>query len=259
MLIATLLQKAYGDYRAEAIEPALKSICQGLRVQVKVKGATPQGWIQVEVNGEDEAVALQLLSNEFGLAPKEVASVEKFSVLCGRIVDSRRATSGLFVDVGVFEPKGVYAYIPLKSLQAQLADGQGFPLQRLVQLFCFLDYVPLYVKALDVESNAGNGAFLAELSERQLAIFNDWLGSMLDRLVILGATRREVKRAVDTSRHFRDVVKVESLGWLEHVLVCKLGTDAVGLIPAIGRMLRFASMAAFSPRKIEHAVERLSL
>ena len=259
MPFATLLQKAYGDYRAETVEPTLKSICQGLKAQVKVKGSTPQGWIQVEVSGEDEAVALQLLSNEFGLAPKDAASIEKFSVLRGRIVDSRRATDGLLVDVGVFQPKVAYAQIPLKNLQAQLADGQNLPLQRLTQLFCLHDYMPLYVKIVDADFNAQNGAFLAELSEHQLAIFNDWLHSMLDRLVIVGATQRDVKRAVDASKHFRDVVRIESLGWLEHSLVCKLGTDAVGLIPAIGRMLRTTTLASFSPRKIKEIISRPAL
>jgi hypothetical protein len=256
MPIATLLQKAYGDFRAEAMESLLKSMCKGLEVQVKVRGSTVQGWVQVEVDGEDEAVALQLFSNEFGLAPTNIASVERFSVLCGKIVDSRRAADELLVDVGVFEPRVVHAKIRLQSLQAQLADGQNIPLQRLAQLFCLYDCVPLYVKILDADFNAQNGTFLAELSERQLALYTDWLRSMLDRLLILGATQRDVKHAVDASKHFRDVVRIESLGWLEHAVVCKLGTDAVGLIPAIGRMLRTATLTSFSPRKIQEIIDR---
>ena len=162
--------------------------------------------------------------------------------------------------MGVFEPRVVYAKIRLQSLQAQLADGQSLPLQRLTQLLCLHDYVPLYVKIVDVGLNSEKGGLLAELSERQLTVYTDWLRSMLDRLLIIGATERDVKHAVDASRHFRDVVKIESLdGWLEHSLVCKLGTDAVGLIPVIGRILRSTSMAAFSPRKIDHATGRLAL
>jgi len=49
------------------------------------------------------------------------------------------------------------------------------------------------------------------------------------------------------------------LGWLEHAIVCKLGTDAVGLIPAVGRFLRTATLAPFSPRKIRQIIERLVL
>jgi hypothetical protein len=46
------------------------------------------------------------------------------------------------------------------------------------------------------------------------------------------------------------VIGLESLGMCEHALVCKLGTDAAGLIPRIGRILKSAKFAVFNPRKI---------
>jgi len=256
MPTVTLLEKAYGYFLAEAFEPMLKSFCKGLKARVKVRGQTAQGWIQVEVNGEDESVALQLFNSEFGLASNNAENVEKFSVLRGRIIDSGKTATELHVDVGVFAPKVVNAKIPLQSLQAQLADGKRLPLLRLTELFCLLDYVPLHVKIVNTDLNVENEAFLAELSERQLALFTDWLRSSLDRLVILGAQHSNVEYAVEASRHVRDVVEIESLGWLEHAIVCKLGTDAVGLIPAIGRFLRTATLAPFSPRKIRQIVDR---
>lgn len=256
MPAVTLLQKAYGDIHAQSIEPLLKSLCKGLDVQVKVKGATAQGWIQVNVDGEDETAALQLLTNEFGLAPVSIEKVEKFSVLRGRIVGSTASekTNGLLVDVGIFQPKVVRAEIRLEALRAQLADGLELPFQRLTELYCLLHNVPLYVKILHVKTN---GDLTAELAEQQFALYDDWLSLMLDRLLVLGTPIRDVKHAVEASRHFRDVVKVESSGWLEHMIVCKLGTDAVGLIPAIGRILRDASMAPFSPKKVKNAAGQL--
>jgi hypothetical protein len=256
MPTATLLEKAYSHFPAEAFESTLKSLCKGLKVQVKVKSKTVQEWIQVEVNGEDESVSLQLLNNEFGLAPNNADNVEKFSVLRGKIVDSGKTATELCVDVGVFTPRVVYAKIPLQNLQAQLADGKKLPLQRLTELFCLLDYVPLNVKIVDTALDDENGTFSAELSERQLALFTNWLRSSLDRLVISGAQHSNVEYAVEASRHFRDVVNIESLGWLEHAIVCKLGTDAVGLIPAMGRFMRTAILAPFSPRKVRQIVDR---
>jgi hypothetical protein len=126
----------------------------------------------------------------------------------------------------------------------------------LTELYCFLDNLPITVKIVDVEKGA---SLWAELAESQLALYDDWLRALLDRLIIVGAAAGNVRRAVEVSRHFRDVVKVEALGLLEHAVLCKLGTDAVGLIPAIGRILRTTVMAPFSPRKISHALESLSL
>jgi hypothetical protein len=77
--------------------------------------------------------------------------------------------------------------------------------------------------------------------------------------LVLGVPVGSVKHAVEESHHFRDVVKVESLGWLEHMIVCKLGTDAVGLIPAIGRILKGAALASFSPREIKQTLGQSSL
>jgi len=256
MPTVTLLEKAYGHFSAESFEPTLKSVCKGLKVQVKVRGQTAQEWVQVEVSGEDESVALRLLNSEFGSAPNSADNVEKFSVLRGRIIDSGKTTAELRLDIGVFAPKVVYAKVPLTSLQAQLVDGKRLPLQRLTELFCLLDYLPLQVKIFDTELDVEDETFSAELSDSQLALFTDWLRSMLDRLVILGARRGDVDHAVEASRHFRDIVRIESLGWLEHAAVCKLGTDAVGLIPAMGRFLRTATLAPFSPRKVRQIVDR---
>ena len=257
MPTVTLLQKAYGDTRAQSIEPLLKSLCKGLDVQVKVKGATAQGWIQVNIEGEDEKPVLQLFSNEFGIAPETIEKLERFSVLRGRIVGSTfEKADRLLVDIGIFQPKALYAEIRLDTLKAQLADGLELPLKRLTELYCLPHNMPIYVKVPDVGTN---GDLRAELANEQLVLFDDWLDLMLDRLLVLGVPVGHVKQAVEESRHFRDVIKIESLGWLEHVIVCKLGTDAVGLIPSVGRILRGATLASFSPRKIKQALRLPSI
>jgi hypothetical protein len=52
-----------------------------------------------------------------------------------------------------------------------------------------------------------------------------------------------------------DTIDVEPLGFFEHAVICKLGTDARGLIPRIGRNLQEATFAVFSPRKILRILE----
>jgi len=255
MPTVTLLEKVYGSFPPEALEPMLKSLFKNLKVQVRVKGKTVQEWVQVEVTGEDEAVAVQLLDKEIGLAPIQMNKVEKFSLLRGRIVDSGKTMTELRVDIGVFTPKIVYAAIPLQRLQAQLADGKELPFQSLIELYCLYDFMPLRVKIVNAESS-GDKALEVELSEQQLDLFTSWLRSSLDRLIILGARLQDVERAIKASKHFRDVVKIESLGLLEHVTLCKLGTDAVGLIPALGPFLSRATFAPFSPRKILRIVNK---
>ncbi len=258
MTAITLLEKAYGSFSARSLEALLSSLCKDLRVKIKVKGRTTRNWIQIELTGEDESVALRLLDQEIGLAPVSEDKVAKFSTLCGKVYDSEKtATSELHIDIGVFEPRVYVATIPIRHLQAQLADGRNLPLQRLVRLFCLNDFVLLSIKIV-TDLNGEKGVWQAELSEAQLSQFSSWLKSNLDRLIVLGANRSEVEAAVERSGHFRDVSRIETLGPYEHAVLCKLGTDSIGLLPKLGPYLRHASLAPFSPRRIKEETKRES-
>ena len=254
MTTAALLEKELGSSSFGKLEAMLSSVCKDLKVKVRVQGRTLGGWVQVEVTGEDESVALKLLDREVGLAPIRAERVARFSALRGKIVDSDRSTTALSVDVGVFAPAVYYAVVPLERLQAQLADGKNLPLQRLVKLFCLYEFMPLNVK-ITSDLNVKKEFWEAELSEMQLSVFSDWLSSNLDRLFVLNASRREVEEVVERARHSRDIVRIESLGLLEYALVCKLGTDAVGLVPKLGPYLRSASLAPFAPRRIKEELK----
>ena len=249
-----LLEKEYGSFSSRKLEALISSVCKDLKVKVRVQGKIVRGWVQVEVSGEDESVALKLLNREVGLAPTLAERVGRFSDLRGKIVNCDRATTALSVDVGVFVPAVYYAFVPLERLQAQLADGRNLPLQRLVKLFCLYDFVPLGVKIVS-DLDAKKGFWEAELSEMQVSVFSGWLGSSLDRLIVLGASVGEVEEVVERSGHSRDIVRIESMGLFEHALVCKLGTDAVGLMPKLGPYLRSASLEPFAPRKIKEELK----
>jgi len=255
MPTATLLEKVYGSLSPENFEPVYSSLCKGLKVKLRVVGETNRGWVQIEVSGEDEIAALHFLARETGLAPVSQDNLKKFSVIRGRVVFSGKSKKELYVDIGVYSPETYDAVIPLQRLQAQLADGKKLPLQRLVEPFCLYDNLPLEVKIVQgVDSKKKR--IEAELAEAQLSQITSWIRSSLDRLIVLGAFFSDVERAVKLPRHFRDVVKIESLGMLEHVALCKLGTDAVGLIPKLGRFLPDAVFVPFSPRKIRQLIDR---
>jgi hypothetical protein len=103
---------------------------------------------------------------------------------------------------------------------------------------------------VDVEANAID----AELAPEQLERFLLWRDSLLDRLLVLGVSGEQVKTAVEQAMLERDVIDVEALGMFEHALVCKLGTDAAGLISRIGRRLWKAKFTVFNPKRIQKLV-----
>jgi len=255
MPMIVLLEKVYGTFGQKMLQARLASLCKDIMVDAKVIGKTSRGWVEVELTGEDHKVAIGFLDHEIGMAPVSIDRVKKFSTIKGKVIFAGEKEQELFVDIGVYSPRVYDATIPLERLQAQLADGKNLSLQSLIELFCLYDFVPLDIK-ITRDVNSEHEQVEAELSETQLSKFIQWINSSLDRLIVLGATLSQVKHAIKTSGHNRDIIRVETLGLLEHAVICKLGTDAIGLTPKLGPHLYTATLAPFSPRKIRQTINR---
>jgi hypothetical protein len=248
MTTLTLLTRIHNVNQLNQIDKALKLSFEGLDVEDKILGIVADRWVQIALAGEDEDIAVNYIAKEMGFCPTSFENVKKFSTLKGYISGPEKSREELSVDVGVFQPKVVYAIIPLRCLQAKLVDGRRIALKKIVELFGFCEGLPISVKVGRV--NEGGSGLEAELSTRQVEEYASWQESLLDRLIVLGSSAYEVKMALGRAKLERDVISIESLGMFEHALVCKLGTDAAGLISKIGRILKSARFAVFNPRRI---------
>ena len=246
MPTVTLSTKVYNDFLLRLVDDLLKSMLKGLKVDVEIHGITPRRRIQIHIFNEDQKVALRYLADEIGLCPTLLKNVERFSTITGYV--SLVGRKELEVDIGISSPSIIDAALSIQCLQTQLADGRKVALKRLTELFSLCENFPLTIKicAIDKENNH----IEATLSEKQLTLYKNWTRSLLDRLIVLGASFNEVTRALKQAKCNRDVVNIEPLGLFEHAIVCKLGTDAKGLIPKIGKKLRSANFSIFNPRKI---------
>lgn len=248
MPTVTLLTKVYSNFQRELANKFLKSTLKGLKVEARICGVTSRGWVQIAVSGEDEKVALRYLADQLGLCPIHLEDVRKFTTIKGRIISLGKSKGELNIDIGVFSPSVVDAAIPLHRLQAQLVDGGRVALRKIIELFGFCENLPITIKIVNVDKEKNH--IEAMLSEKQLTEYRNWTKSLLDRLTVLGASLYEVRSALKITRCYRDVVDIEPLGLFEYSLICKLGTDAAGLIPKIGKQLRNAALSIFNPREI---------
>jgi len=248
-----LLAKIYSSNQRRQIGENVNNLLEGLSVEATVSGEPSENWIQVKLSGEDEAVAASLLAREFGFCPSKLESIEKSSALKGFVTNLKESKNELYVDVGVFQPKTVLAAVPLNNLQAQLAGGKTTSLEKIAEFWGVCEHLPLKVKVVNVD--AEENRIDAELAAEQVARFFNWRDSLLDRLLILGASLDQVKMAVEQAELGRDVIDIESLGMFEHALVCKLGTDAAGLVSRIGMRLRKAKFTVFNPKKLKAFLE----
>jgi len=247
----TLLTKIYSTNQRKQVENIIKDLFEGLSVVATIKSSSTVNWIQVDLTGEDEEVAKNLLNREFGFCPTSIERVAEAPVLKGFVTGLEKSTEELLVDVGVFQPRTVYANIPLTQLQSQLASGKELPLKRIAELWGICENLPVTIKIISV--NEQKTRIDSELAPEQLEKLQLWKDSLLDRLLVLGVSREQVNLAVEQAELERDVVDVEALGMFEHALVCKLGTDAAGLIGRLGRKLWKAKFTVFNPKQLSTA------
>ena len=248
MTVLTLLVKARSSKQLKLVDDLLRAEFESLDLDFKVLGAPVNKWVQVSLSGEDEVLATNYINKEIGTCPVSVKKVEKFSVFKGYIMKLDNAKDELAVDVGIFEPKITRAVIPLAYLQAQLADGKKADLKKIAEVYGLQENLPLSVKLVDL-GGGEKERLQAELSMAQIEKMRLWQQSLLDKLIVLGATVRDIETVLERTRLNRDVVDTERLGLLEYALTCKLGTDAAGLIPRIGRYMRNAMFVVFNPMK----------
>ncbi len=244
----TLAVKILSSRRLKQVGDILESEFTGLKVESHIVGKTSRGFVQVSISGEDENAALNYIRKKIGLLSTDFESINRFSVLKGFITGLSQSRRVLFLDVGIQSPDVINVQIPLPHLQAQLVDGRKVALEKIAELFGWGENSSLDVTVSDV--NLHEKRILAEISENQAKMYSDWTRSFLDRLVVCGVSSNEISWALESSGFYRDVVNVDDLSLFEHAVVCKLGTDAAGLVPRIGRKLGDASLHVFSPRKI---------
>ena len=251
----TLLSKIYNASQLKLIKNHMESLFKGLRVKIENVNATSGGWIKIAFSGEDEKAALNYLEKEIGLCPVQIENIKKFSTIKGYVTSLGESRDELRLDIGVTSPKNTYAIIPLQCLQTQLADGRKIALKKFTELFSFCENLPITTKITSINRNHIEVA----MAENQLKLYRRWTKSLLDRLIILGASQEEIKIALKNSRYQNDIVEIEQLGLFEHAVVCKLGTDAVGLIPKLGKNLPNTTLSIFNPKTILEFFQNLYL
>lgn len=248
MATLTLLVKASHYSQLKQVDDLLKAEFENLDLEVKVLGNPVNKWVQVSLSGEDEVIATSYINKNMGTCPVNMEKIDKFSVLKGYISKVDFDKQELKIDVGIFEPKIIQASVSLAYLQSQLADGRKVDLKKIAEVYGFYANVPLGIK---VTSLTAEGDLLqAELSTAQIEKIRLWQQSLLDRLIILGSSLSQIETVLERTRLNRDIIGTEALGLFEHALTCKLGTDATGLIPKIGKYMKNSTFVIFSPEKV---------
>jgi hypothetical protein len=248
MTTLTLLVKASNLGQVKQIDELLKTQFTELDVEIEVSNNTANRWVQVSLSGEDENIATSYINKEIGTCPTSLENAKKYPVLRGYISKLDLTKQELSVDVGIFEPKIVLATVPLAILQSQLVEGRKVDLKKIAEIYGLVERSPLSIKPVSPITEEVEG-LQAELAAEQVERLHSWQQSLLDRLIILGASLDKIENVLERTRLNRDVIEIETLGMFEHALTCKLGTNAAGLVSIVGRYLRNSVFVVFNAKK----------
>jgi hypothetical protein len=239
---ATLAEKIPEPVLSRGTKPVwnvLSKHAEGLRVDWEI--AAPQQWLQVRARGEDAEAFLNLLRERFGEAPVLRSRVERWDVRKGFITGSGRVGFGVYVDIGILEPTRKDVLYPLHRMRAQLSDGAPKSSREILQEQGLADYFPVEVIVTELQGEN----VTVELADRTRDQLLWWNRLLFDRVIAVGIDRDYAERIVQSANLGLDVIEIETLSLLVQCLVCKLDTDAPGVIAKVGNRLRGIGLTAF--------------
>lgn len=245
----TVLQKP-GRLSAEDFERTLGaaiSFSKGeLSASARLQGFSKKGWAIIDVQGDDGEILSELLVRELFRAQTSIDNVELHGNYDGIV--SRTGEDGLEVDLGVEDPKSLNAKIDVSSLRVQLTNGKPTSGGEIVDNYCLFPGIKLKVRITRVDRQAGK--LEACLADSQMEQFHDWIGLGLDRIQVFECSPQQLELAVRRTNLERDIISSDKITLSVQSALCKLGTDAIGLMPKLGSFLRSAQLKPFLPRRI---------
>lgn len=219
-------------------------LAKGLKVDWEIK--PHEEWLTLRSKGEDSEAFLNMLKEKFGEAPVSHSKIERWDVQRGFITGAGRVGFGVYVDLGIVEPARKDALYPLHRMRAQLADGAARSSRDILLENGLSDYFPLSVIVTDIQGEK----LSVELTDKTRDLFLSWKKLPFDRVVVTGIDRDRLEKVVYDSKLEIDVIRVQGLSLLVQCLVCKIDTDAPGIIAKVGRHLKGVGLTAFqSPTK----------
>ena len=241
-LIATLAEKIPPQILKQGSQLIAKVLAEKANgLEMESDFGQQEQWLQVRARGEDAEAFLNLLKQDYGEARVSRSSLEKWDVVRGFVAGAGRIGYGVYIDIGIQDPRPKDALYPLHRMRAQLADGEPKSAREILDANALVDFVPLKMIVTELEGEN----ISVELDDQARDNLVSWRKYPFDRVIVVGADRAFVENAVRASGLESDVVKVESLSLFVQSVLCKIGTEAPGVIAKIGNRLRGVGLKSY--------------
>jgi len=224
----------------------LKSILVNIDIDEISVIQTSRRFTDIQLIGKDAQMAANFLRRIFG-GPKKWEDIIFNEEIPGRVIEIDERN--LYVDIGLVEPDYLKVKISFTDIIKKVFRTSKTINKELFMQIGVRRYLPFYVVISDDSKiNKEKRTIDGRIGKLAVKMLKKWFYTRFDKLVVYGATRSSIEKALEISGHKRDVLNIERVGFLEHVIVCKWGTSSVGLIPEIGEYLPSAKFVAIRPR-----------
>lgn len=195
---------------------------------------------EIVIKGPEEVFVHNILKKEVGLI-QDYEDLKIGEKLQGNLKNPGKVGFGIFVDCGIMNPL-TDVLISLHSLRKQLCGGNKLPARKIIKVYDFIDNFPVFLKIIEIDKSKKE--IYGEFDQRTLDLFKRIVDEKIDAIFISGATKNQIKKAIERKGHFKDVISVKRFGFLEHIALLKEGTQAPGIISRIGPSLRNVKISA---------------
>jgi len=230
------------------LEARLRKLASQLEVSVQLEGVTRNGFPTIGVKGRDVEAYTELIRRKLGSAPATRSEIEVNDNFKAYTVGINMTRQTIEIEIGPIS-MNFRSEITSQALMAQLCDGRSVPIQRITQAYCIQEGVPVHVRVTSIDTELREiGVWL---SDDQVSQFEEWRRERFHRIIAVGGFQDRIREAIRLSKVERDVIEVDELSLTAHSLVCKLGTEAPGVIAKIGRYVGGLRLYAFLPDRVD--------
>jgi len=235
------------DKKTQALnffEKMILSKTKELAIEVK-KVTEEDGFIKLIVEGEDLTIFLNIIKNDFGLAPRHINELKVNPVFKAFI--SNIQEDKLYLDAGIIQPSPFKVYISIETLWSQLTYGKKEGLKNILTQYCLFKDLPVEVIVASINKDEVEVAF----SDKQLHFFGELQTLPFERIIIADALINEVRKAVKLAKAKKYIIEVKSLSLLTHLLTCKLAISSKDLAFKLQKHLPTARILSFIPKNVK--------
>lgn len=202
----------------QSIDYTLSSEFKELNIDWKIiiKGDN----IFIDINGEDIDICKNYIQKLYGIYidKKDIICEEEYTFYIQKINNEK-----IILDGGFFSP--TIDSFEMKKL------GFG-TIEQICSRFGIIEHIPIKVNIIK-----NTNLEKVKLSKDQIDLFWSFKKLSTDCLIINNCTKSQLKDVLKKTKHERDIYRINKLGILECILICKIGTDGPGLVASIGPFL----------------------